>query len=114
MNHGGRLARVLDRVHARVTRLVWIHGLSTVAGATAGLLLLAFVLDWTLHVPRGVRWIDLFLLGALPTYILLRALVRPLRARPDATACAVLLERAHPELKQLLVTAAELVPGTLR
>jgi len=112
MNHGASILRVLDRLHARVTRLVWIHGLSTVVGATAAILLLDFVLDWTLHVPRGVRWVHLFLLGALPTYIVLRALVRPLRARPDATACAVLIERAHPELKQLLVTAAELARGT--
>jgi len=112
MNHGANILRVLDRLHARVTRLVWIHGLSTVVGATAALLLLDFVLDWTLHVPRGVRWVHLFLLGALPTYIVLRALVRPLRARPDSTACAVLIERANPELKQLLVTAAELAQGT--
>lgn len=102
------LARALVRVHARMTRLVWVHGLSTVLGATAALLLLDFLVDWSLHVPRGVRWVHLLCLGALPAWLAVRALIRPLRARPDRTACAVLLERAHPELRQLLVTAAEL------
>src|SRR5258708_27659595 len=103
---GSILARALDRVHAQMTRLVWVHGLATVLGATAALLLLDFVLDWSLHVPRGVRWVHLLCLIALPTYLVLRTLARPLRARPDRTACAVLLERAYPELRELLVTAA--------
>jgi hypothetical protein len=104
----GSLERLLDRVHGRMTRLVWIHGLSTVVTATVALLLLDYALDWSLHVPRGVRWIHLFFLGAVPTYLVLIGLVRPLRARPDRRACAVLLERAHPELRQLLITAAEI------
>src|SRR6266850_5106762 len=88
-SQGGKLARALARVHGRMTRLVWLHGLATVLGATAALLLLVFVLDWTLHVPRGVRWVHLLCLGALPTYLAVRTLARPLRARPDRTACAV-------------------------
>src|SRR5689334_23248597 len=108
MDAATNLGRVLDRLHARITRLVWTHGLATVLGATAALLLLDFLVDWWLHVPRGVRWVHLFVLGALPTYLALRSLVQPLRARPSATECAVLLERAHPELSEILVTAAEL------
>jgi len=105
------LARILDRLHRRMTRLVWVHGLSTIAAATAGLLLLVFLLDWSLHVPRAVRWIHLLGLAALPAYLALRLLVRPLRSRPDRTACAVLIERAHPELREIVVTAAELERG---
>src|SRR5262245_8770274 len=94
-----------------MTRLVWTHGLATVVGAASAILLLAFLVDWGLHVPRGVRWIHLAALGAIPAWLAVRALFRPLRARPDATACAVLVERAHPELKELLVTAAEIRAG---
>jgi len=108
MNPATNLSKVLERLRGRITRLVWTHGLATVVGATTALLLLDFFLDWSLHVPRGVRWVNVFVLGALPTYLALRTLFRPLRARPDATECAVLLERAHPELRQVLVTAAEL------
>lgn len=108
MVESGKLEALLDRLHGRITRLVWIHGLSTVVGAVALFLVAAFVLDWGLHVPRGVRWIEFLLLVALPVTLVARELVRPLRARPDRAARAVLLERAYPELRQLLVTAAEL------
>ncbi len=105
------LDRVLERLRSRMTRLVWTHGLSTVVGSAAAILLLAFLVDWSLHVPRGVRWIHLAALAAIPVWLAIRALVRPLRARPDVTECAVLVERAHPELKELFVTAAEIRGG---
>jgi hypothetical protein len=108
MTEPKKLERLLDRLHRRITRFVWIHGLSTVVGAISVLLVTAFVLDWGLHVPRGVRWIELLLLIALPIALVARELVRPLRARPDRAARAVLLERAYPEMRQLLVTAAEI------
>ena len=108
MTETKNLDRVLERLRARMTRLVWTHGLSTVVGAAAAILLLAFVVDWGLHVPRGVRLVHLAALGAIPAWLAVRALFRPLRARPDVTDCAVLVERAHPELKELLVTAAEI------
>ena len=111
MTETNNLDRVLERLRARMTRLVWTHGLATIVGAASAILLLAFLVDWSLHVPRGIRWIHLAALGAIPAWLAVRALVRPLRARPDATACAVLVERAHPELKELLVTAAELRAG---
>ena len=105
------LERVLGRLRGRMTRLVWTHGLSTVVGSAAALLLLGFLLDWGLHVPRGVRWFHLLALAAVPVWLALRTLVRPLRARPDQEGCAVLVERSHPELKELLVTATELRAG---
>jgi hypothetical protein len=111
MTETKNLDRVLERLRARMTRLVWTHGLSTVVGAAAAILLLAFVVDWGLHVPRGVRWIHLAALCAIPAWLAVRALLRPLRARPGITDCAVLVERAHPELKELFVTAAEIRAG---
>lgn len=108
MTRSGKLEALLDRLHARITRLVWMHGLSTVVGALALFLVAAFVLDWGLHVPRGVRWIEFLLLLGIPVALIVRELVRPLRGRPNRAARAVLLERAYPEMRQLLVTAAEL------
>ncbi|MFN0006661.1 MAG: hypothetical protein ACKVXR_02040, partial [Planctomycetota bacterium] len=108
MTRSSKLEALLDRLHGRITRLVWMHGLSTVVGAVALFLLAAFVLDWGLHVPRGVRWIEFLLLLGIPAALIVRQLVRPLRARPSRAARAVLLERAYPETRQLLVTATEL------
>jgi hypothetical protein len=108
MAETGKLTALLDRLHARITRLVWVHGLSTVAGAVAVLLVVAFLLDWGLHVPAGVRVVELALLLLIPVILAVRELVRPLRARPDRAARAVLIERAYPELRQLLVTATEI------
>jgi hypothetical protein len=108
MSEPRTLERLLERLHGRITRLVWIHGLSTVVGSAAVILVVAFLLDWGLHVPRGVRWIHLAALLAIPVYLAVRELLRPLRARPDRTARAVLLERAYPDLREVLVTAAEL------
>jgi hypothetical protein len=100
--------RLIVRVGRRLTRLVWMHGLATAGAALAVWLAFAFIADWTLHLPAGVRWIHLALLVAIPCFFLARDLVRPLRRRPRRSGLAVLVERAHPELKQLLVSAVEL------
>jgi hypothetical protein len=100
--------RLLARVGGRLTRLIWLSGLGTLVAAVAGALLLAFVADWTLHLPKGVRWVHLLLLLAVPTFFVLRDLWRPLTSRPDRAGLAVLIERAHPHLKELLVSAVQL------
>lgn len=102
------LERLIARAKAQVDRLIWLHALGTIAAAISGWLLFAFIADWTLHLPSGVRWVNLFVLGAVPVFFCVRELVRPLRVRPDAQGLAVLIERAHPELKQLLVSAVQL------
>lgn len=99
---------LLARLRQRLTRLVWMHGLATVAGATAAWILVAFLVDWSLHVPSGIRWVHLGVLALVPAYLILRELVRPLRALPKRDELAVLLERAHPDLKQLFVSAVQL------
>jgi hypothetical protein len=102
------IERLIDRVARRLTRLVWMHGVSTACAALALWLAFAFIADWALHLPAGVRWIHLALLVAIPSVFLARDLVRPLRRRPRRSGLAVLVERAHPELHELLVSAVEL------
>ena len=89
-------------------RQVWLHGVGTVTAVGAAWLLFAFLADWGLHVPLGVRLFHGLVLLALPAFFLWRDLLRPLRRVPDRAGLAVLIERTHPELKQLLVSAAQL------
>lgn len=103
-----KLDELLARVRGNLARLVWLHGLGTIAGATAAWILVAFLVDWILHVPSGIRWVHLAVLGLVPGFLILRELVRPLRALPGREEIAVLVERAHPDLRQLIVSAAEL------
>lgn len=75
---------------------------------TAGWLCFAFLADWFLHVPIGVRWFHLLVLVAVPGYLLWRELLRHLKGRPNTEGLAVLLERAHPELAEVIVSAVQL------
>jgi len=102
------LDRLIERVRARMGALVVIHGLGTAVIFTAGWLAFAFLADWILHVPAPVRVFHLAVLVGLPIFVLVRSLVRPLRARPDRAGVAVLVERAHPGHAELLVSAVEL------
>jgi hypothetical protein len=102
------LDRLIDRAGRRLAELVWLYGISTAVAAGAAWLAFAFVADWTLHLPAGVRWIHLGLLLGLPVFFIVRDLVRPLRAFPRRAGLAVLVERAHPELGELLVSAVQL------
>lgn len=102
------LDALLARVRQRLVGLVWMHGLATIAGATALWLLVAFLVDWMLHVPSGIRWIHLGVLALVPSVLCARELVAPLRRLPGLVGIAVLVERAHPALRQLLVSAVEL------
>lgn len=102
------LDRLIERVRARLGRLVLLHGLGTTAAVAAAWLAFAFLLDWTLHLPAPVRVFHLLVLVVLPGFVAARWLVRPLRARPDQAGTAVLIERAHPGHAELLVSAVEL------
>ena len=69
---------LLARLRARVTRQVWLHGLGTAAAGTALWLLVAFGLDWWLHLPGPIRVFHLTVLALVPAWILWHELVRPL------------------------------------
>ncbi|MEM7308844.1 MAG: hypothetical protein AAF682_19330 [Planctomycetota bacterium] len=102
------LERLLGRLRRRMRLQVWLHGLGTTATAGVVWLLFAFVADYWLRVPGAVRALHgLVFLGVLG-FFLWRDLLRPLRNLPDRAGLAVLLERPHPELRELLVSAAQL------
>jgi hypothetical protein len=114
--HSGRkptpaIDKLLSRLRSRLVREVWIFGLGHTALALTLILLFAFLVDWTLHVPSGVRIVHLLMLILIPGFVLWRDLISRLRKLPDKSGLAVLVERAHPELKQVLVSAVELSNG---
>src|SRR5687767_7825594 len=101
------LDRLLDALKRKITTLVWMHGMGTVLGVGAAWLFFAFAADWMLHLPAPIRVMHLIVLIALPLVFLVRELWRPLGKRPRKDGLAVLVERAHPELAQLLVSAVQ-------
>ena len=99
---------LLKRVRARLLREVWIFGVGRALLLIALWTLFIFLVDWALHVPAPVRLAHLAGLIGLPAYILWRDLFQRLRAIPGPDGLAVLVERAHPELHELLVSAVQL------
>jgi hypothetical protein len=108
LEHTPALDRALSRVHRRLVAGVLAFGVGTALLAAAGWLVFAFVADYGLHVPRAVRLLHALVFALLPAVVLWRFLVRPLRRVPSADGIAVLVERRHPEPRELLVTAAQL------
>jgi len=106
-----RLNALLARVRAQVVRQVWLHGLGSVAAVTMGWLLFAFMADYLLHVPAPVRIIHLIVAVALPVVFFWRELLTLLRRVPDRAGIALLIERAHPDLRELFVSAVQLGAG---
>ncbi|MEM7516794.1 MAG: hypothetical protein AAF368_07705, partial [Planctomycetota bacterium] len=103
-----RTQQVLQRLRDRLRRQILLHGFGSIALAFAAVLALAFVADRYLHVPRAVRLLFLGALFALPAWLALRELFAHLRNLPDRTGLALLVERHHPELHEVLSTAIEL------
>lgn len=85
-----------------------MHGTGRTLLVAAIGLLFAFVVDWTLHVPSGVRLVELALLLGVTSWVAWRELFTRLARVPGEEGLAVLVERAHPELHELLVSAIEL------
>ncbi len=103
-----KLDALLGRLRGRIVAMVWLHGTGSVLTVTAVWLVLAFLIDWLLHVPAPVRIFHLLLLLALPLGAALRELFGRLSRVPDASGLAILAERADPGTEQLLVSAVEL------
>lgn len=102
------LAALLARLRRRLVLQIWLHGLGGVLVPLVLWLVFVFFADWALHVPLGVRWFHLVVLVALPVALLWHEVLRHLRRVPDATGLALLVERAHPELHELFVSAVQL------
>lgn len=103
-----RLDALLRRLRGLLTRQVWLHGIGTTLGLVAVWLLFSFLADWLLHVPVVVRVAHCVVLFALPVVLLVRNLFRWLRRIPDRAGLAQLIERSHPELNDVLVSAVQL------
>jgi hypothetical protein len=102
------LERLLGRLRARLGVLAWMQGAGVVLAMLCAWLAFAFLADWALQVPRGVRWFHLGLCVLVPSAALWRFGVRPWLRRPDRAGLAVLLERERPQTRQLLVSAVQL------
>lgn len=105
------LEKLLLAVRRRLTLFVWMHGLGTVATAAACWLVFAFLADWALDLPAPIRVVHGLVLLGLPLFFLWRDLLRPLARRPENDELAILVERANPDLDELLVSAAQFQDG---
>ena len=102
------LERLLASLGGQLARLAWMQGLGAVLAVLALWLSFAFVADYALQVPRGVRWLHLGVCFAAPLFALWRLGIAPWLRRPGRAGLAVLLERERPELRQLFVSAVQL------
>ncbi|MDP6538184.1 MAG: hypothetical protein QF903_12460 [Planctomycetota bacterium] len=105
------LDELLERLRRRLVRAVWLFGTGRALAAAACWLAVSFVLDRWLDLPGGIRVAHAVLLAALPIYVLWRELWGRLRRVPDRAGLALLVERAHPDLHELLVSAVQLNEG---
>src|SRR5688572_8812899 len=101
------LERLLARTRAALVRQVLAYGAGTVLGAATLWIVFAFLADWGLRVPHAIRVFHGLVLAGVVVVFLWRDLVRPLRALPDREGLALLFERAHPELSDLLISAVQ-------
>jgi hypothetical protein len=101
------LERLLARTRAALLRQILAYGVGTVLGAVTLWLVFAFLADWGLRVPLAIRVFHGLVLVAVLGVFLWRDLLRPLRALPDREGLALLFERAHPELRDLLISAVQ-------
>jgi len=112
MNRPEPETRALDaflaRLHRRLGQHVLLHGVGTVAAAAGAWLAFAFLADYVLHVPLPIRIFHGIALVLVLGYFSWRDLLRPLSRLPDESQLAVLVERAHPELSELLISAVQL------
>jgi hypothetical protein len=106
------LERLLAHLARRLAGQTWLHGTGTLLAVLSVGLAFTFFTDWALHVPVGVRLAQLaVLLIALPMFLVWRELIRHLRRLPPRDGLAVLIERKHPELNDLFVSAVQLQRG---
>lgn len=101
------LERLLTATRARLVRQVYAYGVGTVLGAASLWLAFAFLADWGLRVPLAVRILHGIVLFVVLGVFLWRDLLKPLGALPDREGLAVLFERAHPDLAQVLISAVQ-------
>jgi hypothetical protein len=103
-----QLDRLLTRLRAGLRGLAWRQGLGVVLLGTGGWLAFAFLADRWLDLPRPVRLLHTAILVATPIVLVVRDLARRLAKVPGPEGLAVLLDRAHPESQDRLVSSLQL------
>lgn len=103
----------LDDVRRRIKNLYALHGAAVLALYAAAFVGVTFFLDWSLHLPKAVRFIFLFAGAGFLGYTALRRLVRPLAFSISDDDLALIVERKNPALADRLISAIQLArsPG---
>ena len=101
------LEGLLVSLRRSIRRQVLWYGIGTVLGAVALWLTFAFLADWGLRVPRAIRIFHGIVLPVVIGFFAWRDLVKPLLRVPHRYGLAVLLERANPDLRELLISAVQ-------
>ncbi len=101
------LERLLSSLRGRLMSAVWLHGLGTILLVAAIWIAYSFLADWGLRVPRLIRILHGLAVPVLLVVFFRRDLVLPRRRVPGRAGLAVLLERAHPDLREVLVSAVQ-------
>ncbi len=108
-----RTLRALERLRGRVRRMFLVDGLIAFVIALCLAVVITFVLDYLLGLPRGVRLVLILVCAVGLASVIARRLLHPRRVALPLEELAVLVEASNPELKQSLVTAVELTrPGS--
>ena len=101
------LEALLSSLRGRIVRQLLLYGVGTVLGAAVFWLGFAFLADWGLRVPYAIRIFHGVILVAVVALFAFRDLVRPWHGIPGRIGLALLLERANPELRELLISAVQ-------
>ncbi|MAB80024.1 MAG: hypothetical protein CMJ89_11790 [Planctomycetes bacterium] len=102
-----RLESLLGSLRAHIVRQLILYGFGTIFGAAVLWLGFAFLSDWGLRVPHALRIFHGAILIGVVALFAYRDLIRPWRKIPDRAGLALLLERAHPELQEILISAVQ-------
>jgi hypothetical protein len=101
------LRKRLAELRSGIVRQILAYGAGTVLGAASLWLCFAFLADWGLRVPHGLRVFHGFVLLFVIALFAWRDLFRPLARIPGPEGLTLLFERAHPELRELLISAVQ-------
>lgn len=98
----------LSGLRARLRRLAAVHGLARLVVAVVGFALGTYILDRLLDLPQLFRLVLLAGGGGAIAWAAWRFLVRPVTRTVGDDAIALRVERAHPELRDELISAVQL------
>jgi hypothetical protein len=105
------IARKLSSLRGHLRRIDLVFGLNRLLMVVLGFVVSTFVLDRVLDLPVAFRAVLLVLGAAVALFIVWRWLLRPLAQRRTDDELALLVERAHPELNDELISAVQFARG---